>query len=281
MVVERSRPGVGWLRHVERMESRVCLNGLDDCWFLDSAVEYPLVYLNATIFPELPNPDGSQNIASDLPVFNSGMIGSYIRFRTGLGVIISYTNTKLVTVRVLQEFPTLQLGSLPIYANPGEWSCTPPISVLNNLHHLEGLSVGVLADGGVVGPLQVTNGSVTLDAPASRIVCGLQYISQLGTLFLDVGDPNAQGRRKSVPAVTLRLEASRGLYAGPDLNTLYEMKLEPNEFWGLGSHLITGDVRMVLGSWFNGNGQTFIQQYYPLPATILGIIPEVWVGDTP
>jgi hypothetical protein len=282
MVVERFNSVHGWVRHLERMESRVINHGLDDCWFLDAALEYPLNYLNATLLPQTgAGVVGTSVIMkADAAVFTAGMVGNYIRFRNGLAVVTAFTSTTQTTAQILQPFPVFDDGVSP-YAPSGEWSCTAPVSVLKNLDHLEGQSVMLLADGGVVGPKTVTNGTVDLGAPASRIICGLPYKSQLGTLYLDMGDPNAQGRRKSIPAVTTRVEASRGLKAGPDLDNLYEMKLGPNPIWALGAPLVTDDIRLVIGSWFNSRGQVFIEQDYPLPATILGIIPEVWVGDTP
>jgi len=282
MVVERYNPVHGWVRHLERMESRVCVNGLDDAWFLDAALEYPLVYLSATLFPQAgAGAVGTGRVmVASAAVFTAGMVGRYIRFKSGLAIITAFTSTTQVTTQVLQAFPMLEDG-IPLYALAGEWSCTAPVSVLSNLDHLEGQQVTILADGGVIGPKTVVNGSVDLEVLASRIICGLPYKSQLGTLYLDMGTPDAQGRRKSIPAVTARVEASRGLKAGPTLNSLYEMKLEPSQIWGLGSSLITDDVRLVIGSWFNTKGQVFMEQSYPLPATILGIIPEVWVGDTP
>jgi hypothetical protein len=44
--------------------------------------------------------------------------------------------------------------------------------------------------------------------------------------------------------------------------------------------LETGDQRMVMPPLWQTQGVICIQQDYPLPATVLGIIPEIVVGDT-
>jgi hypothetical protein len=44
--------------------------------------------------------------------------------------------------------------------------------------------------------------------------------------------------------------------------------------------LFTGDDRMVIGGGWNSEGQMCLQMDDPLPATVLGVIPEVQVGDT-
>jgi hypothetical protein len=267
------------------MESRINLAAtinpysLDDCWFLDCALEYPLVYPSASLFLSSGAVASNVDMSIFPNIWTSLDVGKYIRFGGGLAVIKTVVTAQHILADILQAFPMLEDGT-PIGAKAGQWSVTKPIQLLNRLDYLEGKSVMVLADGGVIGPLTIVNGQIDIGVPASRIICGLPYKSQLGTLYMDTGNVDDQGRRKSIPAVVLRVELTRGIKAGPELTDLVELKPEFNPTWTLPSPLITDDVRVVIGSYFNTKGQIFIEQDYPLPCTILGIIPTVWVGDS-
>jgi hypothetical protein len=55
---------------------------------------------------------------------------------------------------------------------------------------------------------------------------------------------------------------------------------------GLGSDqrvtdLVNGNAYVLLDPTYNIPGQIYIEQPYPYPATILGVFPELSVGDTP
>jgi hypothetical protein len=47
----------------------------------------------------------------------------------------------------------------------------------------------------------------------------------------------------------------------------------------LGTGLVTGDMRLIIDPSYNVHGQICIRQDNPLPVTVLGVIPEVVVGD--
>ena len=155
------------------------------------------------------------------------------------------------------------------------------LTVFRGLEHLNGKTVSILANGDVQPPQTVVNGSVTLVRAASRVHVGLPYFCDLKTLALDAG-PNAggtlQGRKKVIPYVTVRMERTRGLAAGPREDKLVEMKQGPSAY-NTPTGLYTGDYKLsVPGDWSTG-GQLFFRQSYPLPATILGLIPEVQLGQ--
>lgn len=156
----------------------------------------------------------------------------------------------------------------------------PPMTVFSGLNHLTGAQVSIIADGNIQPPQVVVNGTVTLQHPASNVVVGLPYSADLQTLDMDVaGAGSVQGKRKSVTAVTLRLENTRGLKAGPDLAHLTEIKERSRETYGQAVAPKTGDERIVLSPSWNTHGSLWIRQEQPLPATVLGLIPEVRGGD--
>ena len=127
----------------------------------------------------------------------------------------------------------------------------------------------------------VQGGSITIPNPVSQIVVGLAFIPQLQTPYLDIGEPTIQGKRKKLAAVTLRLLETRGLRVGSSFNTLVDVKERSSgNILGASIPLITGDERIILDPLWSIQGQVCIEQDYPLPATVLGVIPEIVVGDT-
>jgi hypothetical protein len=152
---------------------------------------------------------------------------------------------------------------------------------VSGLWHLEGKSVAILGDGNVFPAATVTNGTVSLEQACGRIVVGLPFTCDLETLNLDTGPggPTVQGRQKAIGKLTLRLEKSRGLKAGPTSDRLKEIKERTTEPMGRAIMLYTGDREILIDPSWNSQGRLFIRQDNPLPATVLAVIPRVAAGD--
>jgi hypothetical protein len=77
----------------------------------------------------------------------------------------------------------------------------------------------LLGDGNVF-PDQVVSalGSVTLSEGVSKLVAGLGFTGQIKTLYLDVGEPTIQGKRKKIAAMSVRVHQTRGLKMGTDFD---------------------------------------------------------------
>ena len=163
------------------------------------------------------------------------------------------------------------------------------MTAIGGLTQLIGQTVTGVADGAVVPSTVVSaQGSVTLSQPASKVTLGLPFTPQLQTLPLDLGEPTVQAKRKKVPALTMRVTDTLGLQAGTTFANLVTMKdfqigAIPTQSNGpaLVTDLFTGDGRQILDQVWQEIGQLCVQQNLPYPATILGIMPEVVVGDTP
>jgi hypothetical protein len=156
-------------------------------------------------------------------------------------------------------------------------------STIGGLTHLEGQMVGVLADGNVLDDLLVTSGHITLPRAYSHVVVGLRYDqdSVLETLDIDLGMlaglGTVQGRRKTVTAVTLRLEQSREFLAGPDADHLVAVKTVSSSF-GAAPPLLSEPLRLALPPSWNSRGRVVIKPNGPVPLTILGIAPDIEIG---
>jgi len=82
--------------------------------------------------------------------------------------------------------------------------------------------------------------------------------------------------------VTLRVTQALGLKVGTDESNLVEMSdLVVGNVGGMTNELVTdlvtGDARQVINPYWQEQGQIFIRQDLPFPASILGYIPTVTV----
>ena len=155
-----------------------------------------------------------------------------------------------------------------------------------------GLATDNLGNVTVITPFAMpTSGSFILPAPASpatgytRVTIGLAYTPRLQTLQLDTGEPTIQGKMKSIPAVTVRVHQTLGLSIGKTFNTLLPMKDLVRGNVGSATNtrttdLVTGDAMTRLDPSWTVPGQYCIEQPFPFPASILGVIPQVTPGDT-
>jgi len=211
---------------------------------------------------------------------SSGMNGDVLQIGCGKITITASPSTWELTGTVTSPLAISvpdDPSGLTFPVAPGDWTLTTPITDVSGLDHLEGKIVYALADGVTVGPLTVTDGSITLSTAATNIIVGLLYQSQLQTLELDVGTPTIQGKRKQIAVTTARLNLSCGLKAGRTFAGVATMKdCAPTT----PPSLFSGDARTIINAAWDKPGQVCYQQDLPLPVTILGVIPEVVVGDT-
>ena len=154
-----------------------------------------------------------------------------------------------------------------------------PVTQVSGLDHLEGMTVGILADGSVVPDQVVSGGIVELDGSYSKVTVGLKYTAQLETLNLELagGNGTMQGQMKKIAQVTVRVKESRGIQIGLNQGALQEVKQRSSETLGTAMQAFSGD--WAVQSEWNRDGRLFVQQTYPLPVTVLDLIPEVNPGD--
>lgn len=152
--------------------------------------------------------------------------------------------------------------------------------------HLAGFTVTGLADGIPIDPFTMAaDGDFTLATAASLVTVGLAFTPMVQTLALDVGEPTIQGKRKKITGVTVRVQDTLGLKIGQTFGTCVDMKdlvlgnlnIAANS---IVTNLVTGDARTIVDPMWTEPGQYCILQSLPYPSTILGVIPEIVVGDT-
>jgi len=149
------------------------------------------------------------------------------------------------------------------------------------------MAVTGTADGLVVPSSVVSaGGTITLSSSATKVTLGLPYTPDLQTLPLDLGEPTVQGKRKKIVGLTLRVADTLGLSVGKTFSTLVNMKdftigNIPTTSTGVAlvSDLVNGDGRTILDQEWDTAGNYCVRQTQPYPATVIGVMPEVTVGD--
>jgi hypothetical protein len=276
-IVQREVNGVFYY-FVERVVDRN-FPTVEDSWCLDCALALPTTRPDTTLV--LANTTGTNIAASaGVPTFAPGDVGKTIWALGGRANIVGYSDDQNVTVDIVQPFPSRpnSTNPSPNPVMPGEWSLQPNVTTVSGLDHLEGAFVSALCDGRPVANLLVEDGEVTLPEPASKVVVGLPYSGQLQTLGIDLGDPTVQGKRKVIQQLTAIVDKSLGLQTGRDFANLFPVK----ELVGANfpPTFFSGKVfQGITGAW-SEEGQICFQQDFPLPVTILGLVPKVRIGDT-
>jgi hypothetical protein len=134
------------------------------------------------------------------------------------------------------------------------------------------------------------SGNFTLGAAASKVTVGLAFTPALQTLAIDTGLPTIQGKVKKIPGVTVRVSETLGISIGSNSASTVAMKdLVVGQISGMltgqpsqtVTGLVTGDAYTIVDPTWTVPGQYYIKQSNPFPVTILGVIPELSVGDTP
>jgi hypothetical protein len=250
-------PGSGWIR------PEIVVT--DPTGVGKGAVITPIVQQNITI-----NASAS--------VFDAAKdVGKTVRISGGVGTVTQVNSATQITVNLEQPLTS------PWPVPAGQWSMTMPVKTVSGLDHLEGRTVACLANGGVQPQQTVVNGSITLTEAADAIVVGLPYTAEIDSLYIDVAsqqEPTVQGKRKKISRVILRVANTRGLKVGPLGQALYEIKERTTIPMGFPEPMVTGDELINLDPNFNEKGQIAVVQDNPLPATVLGFMPYLSMGDT-
>ena len=193
------------------------------------------------------------------------------------------------TVQYIEQFPErATTGLVKDYwtVDAGLQYSGAPATTFSGCQHLSGLTCTGLADGVIIPAFVMPyNGSFTLTTPASLVTVGLAVLAQAQSLYLDLGNPTAQSKDKKIPRVTLRVTETLGLTIGSDSTNQVAMKDLVRGNVGQNTNkvvtdLVTGDATTTIDPKWQEPGQIFFQQPYPYPASVLGLILDVAVGDT-
>lgn len=254
---------------------------LEDAFCVDCGLRTASTFPAYDISIAAASGDGVLVTAVGMP-FSGGDVGKVFRFGGGKGRVASYVSPAEITVDFVRPITDLvPFTDLPRDAVAGEWTLDAEFTVITGLHHLEGEAVAVLADGNVVNGLTVSGGSITLPQAASRVVVGLAYKCTAKNLPLTATKIVIENKRKRVVGLAVRTLRTRGLKCGNCLSDLYPIKEVTSQTYGEAPDPLNGVNYVLLEPIWNEDGQSYLVQEDPLPATILGYVAEVEVGDDP
>ena len=275
-------------RYIERFAPRDFTDIAIDATFLDSFLTYDGRNTSSTTL-KLTTGSGwtlNDNITIEAGVgtpFTAGDVGNafvlYVAGETVRIVVDSYTDTTHVIGRPDADVPAAARGTTTT-----TW--TRQVDQITGLSHLEGADVSVFADGHVVAnpnnddyvTVTVASGAITLDRQYGVIHVGLPFLSDFETLDIDMLGKEIRALWKDVTSISLLVEASRGIFAGPDFDNLDELQPDPINTYGEPWPLKTGLVEMPIASTWNQTGSFAVRQKDPLPLTILSAIPTGDLG---
>lgn len=307
VAVERFTPN-GTFYFIERMDDRLWSN-VETPWCVDCGLQLAQATPGGTISANFTTGGGVTFTTSATP-FVVGDVGSVIRVGGGIATITAYGaansvvgNWNLAPSGIVPGISSCQ------FLDPIDWTITAPVISVGGMEHLAGLNVVGLADGIPVGPLAVSTGAtpgrVNLPFVASYVTLGLSFTPQVQSPYVDAGNPTVQGQRKDIIAATARVESSLNVSIGvnqPDGSVQQPPSIAPT--WsGLTAGIVvdqenvaptyvspggqtvtqlyTGDLRALVSSDWQVQGQVAVQQTLPLPLNVLAFVPELLSGDLP
>ena len=273
-----------WTKFIEQFVRRE-FDHVEDAWCVDCGASSTSTYPSAQLSASASAAGSGIVFTASSAVFASGDVGKVLRMGGGKAIITAFTDTTHVIGTLMREITAVipetdDDGNIPLPAESGEWTLDEGVSAVQGLWHLEGETVKILADGNVLPDAVVTNGAVSLgNVEATRIIIGMGYKCITRTLPPVSGDQVIEAKRKRTVAVKMRLLDSRGLSAGTKLTNLIPMKERTDEAYNEPTRLQEGVRELAIPSGFDTEGQFYIVQDNPLPATLLGFIHDLEIGD--
>lgn len=269
-----------WVKMIERVASRD-VPFVEDSWCVDAGLTNTPNYPAATLTPF--GTEGDVIFQTNVNIFTDDDVGKVIRAGGAKGTIIEKNTAASVLVRIDVDRPLTALipeGGGPKTLAAGEWTMDAPFTTIRGLWHLIGETVDILADGNVIAPKTVAaDGTLNLGVPVTRAIIGLKFTPVARTLPLTATQAVIESRTKRVVQIAARVTKSRGLKWGPSLDDMEEIKERTDEAYGAPVRLQDGVQFAILNSGFDDNGQVWLRQDNPLPATVTGLVLETEVGS--
>ena len=276
------------VRYIERMATRQIVD-IEDSIFMDSTLSYDGNHSGTTTMTlsggTLWTHEEDLTLTASASFFASSDIGNAIFLTGSDGTLIrcpikAYTSPTMVTVNPHKDVPA-SMQSVAITS----WG--KAVDAISGLWHLEGKEISVFGDGFVVANpnnesytvLTVEDGAVTLEKPYLVIHAGLPITADIETLNIDLpGVSSMSDKKKNISKLTSLVEETRGLWVGPDFDSLTEFKLRSDEGYDDPVDLTTDTIDLSIKAEWRSSGRIAIRQIDPVPATILTVVPTGYIS---
>lgn len=156
------------------------------------------------------------------------------------------------------------------------------VTSLSGLHHLQGETVSILANGASHQDKTVANGAVSLNVSTTVAAIGYGYTSVMETLRLEAGsaDGTSQGKPKRIHAITVRLHQTVGAEIGSGSDKLNRIYFRDSSMpMDQAVPLFTGDKDIEFEGGFDDDDRIYARQTQPLPLTVLALFPRLNTFD--
>ena len=271
-----------WTKFIERQELRE-FKCVEEAFCVDCGLSLPQNNPAYTLTLESLT-DTTATFTVDGLLFDSTSVGRIIRAAGGKFLITDIPiHTRAIT-QIIRPFTEIVSESKDINIfpqAPGTWSFDEPVNEITGLWHLEGETVSVLGDGNVLPEQVVVDGTITLSVKVTRAHIGLPFTAVIKTLPPVVTDAVIEARRKRIVGVATRVTDTVGLKAGTSLDSLYEPKERNLQLYGEPVDFVDGFRAQLLEPEWAEDSPIYFVQDKPLPATLLGIVFDIEVGDDP
>jgi len=149
---------------------------------------------------------------------------------------------------------------------------------ITGLGHLEGKSVGVLADGAAQPDKTVSTGGITLERPFAKVLAGLPFTSTVLPMKFDfdLNDGSTRGRKKRINRVSVSLYKSLGGEFSTDGQEW--LWIYPRDFddpMDASPPPFSGDAEVVVAGNYSNDSDLYLRQILPYPLTVRALVVKL------
>lgn len=159
---------------------------------------------------------------------------------------------------------------------------TKQVASITGLSRFNGRKITVMADRNEYKDMEVSNGTVILERPASNILAGLPYVGILEPIPVDIkfqDSGTTVGLNRRISKATIRYFRTRGLWYGTSLKKLYQIKPYVYEDIGEDIPLETNVLNVEVSDTYKTESAFMIVQKSPFPALVQSITMGMNYGE--
>jgi hypothetical protein len=151
-------------------------------------------------------------------------------------------------------------------------------ATITGLSHLEGKTVGVLAEGAVQPDAVVDSGEIALANSFTKVLAGLPFTSTVLPMKFDfdLQDGSTRGRTKRVNRVEVSLYKSLAGEASTDgTEWLFIYPRDFDDPMDASPPVFTGDTEVVLAGNYSDSADIYLRQRLPYPFTVRALVAKL------
>jgi hypothetical protein len=151
-------------------------------------------------------------------------------------------------------------------------------ATITGLSHLEGKTVGILADGAVQPDEVVASGQITLDRTFTKALAGLPFISTILPMKFDfdLQDGSTRGRTKRINRAEVSLYKSLGGEFSTDgTEWLWVYPRDFDDPMDASPPPFSGDAEVVVAGNYSDASDLYLRQILPYPLTVRALVVKL------